>query len=162
VWEELSRQLPGVKGVWILEGAGINTGLVISLKQEFAGHAQLAAMTVSGSYAVAYMLKWIIIVDDDIDPTNMHEVMWALGTRGDAAENIHILKGCWGSFIDPSLSPDKRARNQFDHSLAVVLACKPYSWIKDFPVSIKSPLDLMQMTKDKWQGHFEKKNGSRS
>jgi UbiD family decarboxylase len=157
VWEELNRQIPGVNGVWILEGAGIHTGLVISLKQEFAGHAQLAAMTAAGSYAVAYMLKWVIVVDDDIDPTNMHEVMWALGTRGDAADNIHIIRGCWGSFIDAALSPDKRARNQFDHSIAIVLACKPYHWISEFPTSIKSPQELIQKTKDKWQGCFEPK-----
>jgi UbiD family decarboxylase len=157
VWEELNRQIPGVNGVWILEGAGIHTGLVISLKQEFAGHAQLAAMTAAGSYAVAYMLKWVIVVDDDIDPTNMHEVMWALGTRGDAADNIHIIRGCWGSFIDAALSPDKRARNQFDHSIAIVLACKPYNWISEFPTSIKSPQELIQKTKDKWQGCCEPK-----
>ena len=154
VWEELNRQIPGVKGVWILEGATIHGGLIISLKQEFAGHAQLAAMTAAGSYAVAYMLKWVIVVDDDIDPTNMHEVMWALGTRGDTSENITVMKGCWGSFADPALPPEKRARKQYDHSLAIVLACKPYHWIDKYPPSIKSPPEMIQKVKDKWQAQF--------
>ncbi len=154
VWEELSRQLPGISGVWVLEGAGINTGLIISLRQEFSGHAQLAAMTAAGSYSVAYMLKWVIVVDDDIDPTNMHEVMWALGTRGEVGENIQVVKGCWGSFIDPALSPDKRARGQFDHSTAIVLACKPFHWMKDYPVSTRAPAELIRRTREKWQAHF--------
>jgi len=158
VWEELDRQIPGVKGVWILEGAAIHTGLVISLKQEFAGHAMLAAMTTAGSYGVAYMLKWIIVVDDDIDPTNMHEVNWALGTRiADPEQQIHIMRGCWGSFADPALPPDKRARKHYDHPLIIVLACKPYDWIEEFPPSIKSPAELIQKTKEKWQGHFATK-----
>jgi 4-hydroxy-3-polyprenylbenzoate decarboxylase len=157
VWEELNRQIPGVKGVWILEGATIHGGLIISLKQEFAGHAQLAAMTAAGSYAVAYMLKWVIVVDDDIDPTNMHEVMWALGTRGDASENITVMKNCWGSFADPALSPEKRERKQYDHSLAIVLACKPYHWIAKYPPSIKSPPEMIQKVKDKWQAQFADK-----
>lgn len=155
VWEELNRQLPGVKGVWILEGATIHGGLVISLKQEFAGHAMMAATIASGCYAVAYMLKWVIVVDDDIDPTNLHEVMWALGTRGDASENIHILRNCcWGSFADPALSPEKRERKQYDHSLAIILACKPFHWIAKYPPSIKSSPELIQKTKEKWQSHF--------
>jgi 4-hydroxy-3-polyprenylbenzoate decarboxylase len=156
IWEELSKKIPGVKGAWILEGATIHGGLVISLKQEFAGHAMMAAMAAAGSYAVAYMLKWVIIVDEDIDPTNMHEVNWALGTRIASEDAIHILKGCWGSFADPALPPDKRARKHYDHILIIVLACKPYHWIESFPPSIKSPPEALEEVKNKWRHLFEK------
>lgn len=155
VWEELDKQIPGVKGVWILEGAAIHSGIVISLKQEFAGHAMMAAMITAGSYTAAYMLKWIIVVDDDIDPTNMHEINWALGTRiADPKNAIHIMNGCWGSFADPALSPEKRARKQYDHPLVIVLACKPYHWIDEFPPSIKSPPEMIKKIKEKWQRLF--------
>jgi len=159
VWEQLEKQIPGVKGVWILEGATIHGSIVISLKQEYAGHAMMAAMITAGSYAIAYMLKWIIVVDEDIDPTKMHEVNWALGTRiSDPTNQIHILNGCWGSFADPALTPEKRERKQYDHPLVIVLACKPYHWIKEFPPSIKSPLEEIEKTKEKWQKFFEKKS----
>ncbi len=155
MWEELDKQIPGVKGVWILEGAAIHSGIVISLKQEFAGHAMMAAMITAGSYTAAYMLKWIIVVDDDIDPTNMHEINWALGTRiADPKNAIHIINGCWGSFADPALSPEKRARKQYDHPLVIVLACKPYHWIDEFPPSIKSPPEMIKKIKEKWQRFF--------
>lgn len=158
VWEQLDNQIPGVKGVWILEGAAIHSGIVISLKQEYAGHAMMAAMITAGSYATAYMLKWIIVVDDDIDPTKMHEVNWALGTRiADPTNQIHIMNGCWGSFADPALSPEKRARKHYDHPLVIILACKPYHWIQEFPPSIKSPSDLIEKTKEKWGRWFEEK-----
>jgi len=156
IWEELSKKIPGVKGVWIIEGGTIHGGLVISLKQEFAGHAMMAAMTAAGSYAVAYMLKWVIIVDEDIDPTNMHEVNWALGTRIASEDAIHIIKGCWGSFADPALPPDKRSRKHYDHILTIILACKPFDWIEHFPPSIKSPPEALEKVKNKWRHLFEK------
>lgn len=157
VWEELERQIPGVKGVWILEGATIHGGLVISLKQEYAGHAMMAAMIAAGSYAVAYMLKWIIIVDEDIDPTKSHEINWALGTRiSDPVNQIHVMNGCWGSFADPALTPEKRAAKHYDHPLVIILACKPYQWIHEFPPSILSPREAIEKTREKWQWCFEK------
>jgi len=157
IWEELERQIPGIKGVWIMEGATIHGSIIISLKQEFPGHALMAAMLTAGSYATAYMLKWIIVVDEDIDPTKAHEVNWALGTRiSDPSSQIHIINGCWGSFADPALPPDKRVKKQYDHPLIIVLACKPFHWINEFPPSVKSPPEVLEKTIEKWKPYFEK------
>ena len=118
----------------------------------------MAAMLTAGSYAVAYMLKWVIVVDEDIDPTKMHEVNWALGTRiADPVSQIHVMNGCWGSFADPALTPQKRELKHYDHPLVIVLACKPFQWISEFPPSIKSPLEVIEKTREKWQWCFEKK-----
>ncbi len=90
-----------------------------------------------------------------IDPTDMLQVNWAIGTRCEPENSIHIIKGCWGSLLDPLLPPEKKARSQLDHSTAIILACKPYSWIKEFPASVKTSSQLMQKTKEKWGKFFE-------
>ena len=140
---------------WKLERAAAASGLIISHEQRYAGHAMQAGMTAAGS-RLAYMLKYVIVVDDDIDPTDMTEVMWAIGTRCEPETAIHIQKSCWGSALDPLLPPEKRARGQFDHSLAIILACKPYHWINEFPPSIKSKPEALQKIKEKWEGTLRK------
>jgi hypothetical protein len=64
------------------------------------------------------------------------------------------MNGCWGSFADPALSPEKRARKQYDHPLVIVLACKPYHWIKEFPPRIRTSPELLERTPKKWSHLF--------
>ena len=80
-WIELDRQIPGIKGVWLLDDAAFNMIVVVSLEQKYHGHAMQAAMGVAFSHATNYMNRFIIVVDDDIDPSNMQDVLWAVATR---------------------------------------------------------------------------------
>ena len=149
LWDDLDRQLPGVRGVWQVEETGLLSMIVISLKQHYAGHAKQASMVAAGSNATASGLRYIIVVDDDIDPSNMSEVLWALGTRSDP-EAIDIVRGCWSSHTNPMLPPEKKERREYGHSMAIILACRPYHWIKDFPPSTKPSPDLAKKIKEKW------------
>jgi len=123
------------------------------MKQMYSGHAQRAAMIASGWYGTAWMNRFIVIVDDDIDPSNIGEVLWALTTRCDPQASIDILRGCWGARSDPLLSPEKRRLDQIDLSKAILYACKPYHWIKNFPPAVKSSPELLAKVKQKF---FEK------
>lgn len=149
VWDELDKQLPGVKGAWsVEEGMGASI-IVVAIKQMYPGHAKQAAMVTAGCSAQAYLCRWIIVVDDDIDPSNLAELMWCLGTRTDP-ETVEVIKGCWGTSLDPMLSPEKRERKDFTHSTGIIIACKPYHWIDKFPRSVKVTPALMEEVKRKW------------
>lgn len=50
-------------------------------------------------------LKTVVAVDSDIDITNDSEVLWALATRFQPAEDLLIVDGLPGSPLDPSSSP---------------------------------------------------------
>ena len=134
VWNELDRQVPGVKGVSVIQEAGTYWMIAISLEQKYPGHAKQAALAALGSNVGAYMLKYIVVVDEDIDPSNMDDVLWAIASRTDPELSIDIIRGCWGSQTDPILSPFKRSIHDFTHSTAIILACKPYHWIDQFPL----------------------------
>jgi len=56
-------------------------------------------------------LKHCVIVDDDIDIYNPHEVEWAIATRFQADKNAIILPNQPGSSLDPSgdLTEGKKA-----------------------------------------------------
>ena len=50
------------------------------------------------------MNRFVIVVDDDVDPMNLEEVMWAVSTRCEPAEDIEIMRKSWGSKVDPMLA----------------------------------------------------------
>ncbi len=151
LWDELDKNLPGVKGVWQMEAARGPLMTVVSLRQQYPGHAKQAALVAAGALRGAANLgRIIVIVDEDIDPSNISDVLWALGTRWDPQTATDIIGNCWGISSDPRLEPEKRAKGDFSHSKALILACKPYNWIGQFPASIKSPAEVLEKVREKW------------
>src|SRR3954447_10784068 len=51
--------------------------------------------------------KFYIVVDDDVDITNLQDVIWAMATRCDPGEAIDIVRGVWTSPADPAIRPSK-------------------------------------------------------
>jgi 4-hydroxy-3-polyprenylbenzoate decarboxylase len=150
LWAELDRHLPGVKGVWMMEEAAMHSIPVISIQQQYGGHAKQAALIAAGCSATGTSSIIIIVVDEDIDPSNTSEVIWAVATRIDPETSIDIIRDCWVTKSDPMLSPEDRRLNVQQMSRALILACKPYSWIDKFPASIKSSPELLKKIKEKW------------
>lgn len=148
LWDTVAAQVPGVKGVWMIEDAGLPIP-VISIEQQYAGQAKEAAL--AAKVATRGLVgRFIIVVDDDIDPSNISEVIWALGTRCDPATSIDIIKEVHTTMRDPLILPEKRRLNEFTTSSALIMACKPYHWIKEFPRTNQSSSELLEKTKDKW------------
>lgn len=152
LWDELDRQVQGgVKGVWCPEEGRVRLILVVSVRQQYPGHAkQVGLVTMATYWGGSSMTNFVIVVDDDIDPSNMSEVLWAMATRCDPETAIDIIGGRVGIHSDPRLPPDKRERGDTTVSTAIIYACKPYSWINKFPRSIKPSPEILKKTEDKW------------
>jgi len=150
LWNELEAQMPGVRGVRMVEDASLHTMVVISLKQEFDGHAKRAALLAVGSSATAFCIRFIIVVDEDIDIFNNSELLWALGTRCDPQNAIDIIRGTFGLPGVAWESPEMRRLGTSAQSAAILLACKPYHWIKEFPPSIMSSPERLEKARQKW------------
>ncbi len=147
IWNILDKQIPGIKGVWVSSEAR-KTLIIVSIKQMFPGHAKRVGMIVAEP--TGDPTRFVIVVDDDIDPSNIGDVLWAMGTRCDPASAIDIISGCYSKASDPLLSPEKRARGEFTTSEAIINACKPYYWMNDFPSSTKSSPELLKRVKEKF------------
>src|SRR3974390_2350017 len=84
VWNQLEAAgVPEVRGVWSHAAGGSRLWLTVSIKQMYAGHAKQAGLIASQCHAGAYANRWVVVVDDDIDPANMNQVVWAMCTRFD-------------------------------------------------------------------------------
>jgi 4-hydroxy-3-polyprenylbenzoate decarboxylase len=148
VWRQLEAAgVPGVKGVWSHEAGGSRMWLTVSITQMYPGHAKQAGLIASQCHAGAYANKYVVVVDDDIDPANMNDVIWAMCTRVDAREDVEILRGCWSTTLDPTSYPaDERIFN----SRMVIDACRPWLRRNDFPKVARSSKELDARIKAKW------------
>ncbi|MCR4340079.1 MAG: UbiD family decarboxylase, partial [Gemmatimonadaceae bacterium] len=80
VWSDLDRLgVPGIKGVYAHPASAGGFGAtVVSLEQRYAGHAAQALALVAQAPGGAYYSKWLIAVDEDVDPSDMNQVIWAM------------------------------------------------------------------------------------
>lgn len=148
VWEALEKTaLPGIKAVW----AHCNgLFIVISLKQHFAGHAKMALLTALSARGSTSAYRYYVAVDEDIDPTNLNDVLWAMTTRCDPERQIDIVRGTSSAGIDPILSPQKRNVRDLTCGRVLIDACKPWDWIEEFGKSMTFTPEYEQQIREKY------------
>lgn len=148
IWDELEKAgIPNVKGVWCHEAGGGRMFNIVSIKQSYPGHSRQAGMVASQCHAGAYLGRFVVVVDEDIDPTNTFDVLWAMASRTDPDQSIEIIRRCWSGPLDPRMPPGKKGFN----SRAVIDACRPYEWKEEFPKVVESSPSLRKRTLEKWQ-----------
>jgi 4-hydroxy-3-polyprenylbenzoate decarboxylase len=139
-----------VRGVWAHEACGGRLLIVVSITQRFCGHSRQAGYLTAQCQAAAYMNRLVIVVDDDVDPMNLEEVIWAVSTRCDPAEDIEILRKTWGSRVDPLLDDPGAPYN----TRAVIDACRPFEKRDTFPRVAQSSPARVRETVAKWKALF--------
>jgi UbiD family decarboxylase len=138
IWDHLERSgITDVVGVW---GHCRGLMIVIALKQRYAGHAKQALMAASGLKSSRSMSSYFVTVDDDIDSSNIRDVLWAVCTRGDPVQAVDIIRSGWTEDLDPRLSPQQKTCGDYTMGRVLVDACKPFYWRDAFPrTNIFSP-----------------------
>lgn len=131
--------------------------IVVSIRQRMSGHALQTAMAVLGASAGARNGRWVIVVDEDIDPSNLQEVLWAMQTRVDPATDIRTVDGAWGTPLDPRMPPWKREAQDYTNSRALVLAVRPYAWRGQFPKATRVDREMKATVLAKWAGDLAEK-----
>jgi UbiD family decarboxylase len=141
--------VPDVKAVWAHEIGGARMFTVVAITQRYAGHARQAGHVLNQCGAGAYMSRYSVVVDDDIDPSNLEEVMWAVATRTDPAIDIDIIQRGVGSKNDPMFVAYPYAAAL--SSKAVIDACRPYDRLAEFPPVAEASRALQDRVKAKFK-----------
>ena len=160
LWDTLEKAgIQDVKGVWTYfcstSGGGGLPFIAISLKQRYPGHAKQALLVAAGARSGGYLGRYVVVVDEDIDPANLREVMWAVASRSDPATSLDIVRDTWSTYLDPRIPPEKRAKGEMTNSRGLINACRPFDWIKDFPPVNEISPDLKAKTIQKWPQLFK-------
>ena len=119
---------------------------VVSIKQKYAGHAKQAGTAALSCAAGNRNGRYVVVVDEDIDPTNIKEVLWAMMTRVDPPTNIDIIEGCWSTPLDPRMPPEKRDNKDHTNGRAIFYAVRPFAWKEKFPKVSRSSRELRERT----------------
>jgi 4-hydroxy-3-polyprenylbenzoate decarboxylase len=147
VWDQVEGAgLPNVQGVWCHQNGGGRLFNVISIKNSYPGHSRQAGQLCCNVHAGNYLGRWVVVVDEDIDPSNLWDVTWAMASRCDPIEDIDITRRAWSGALDPR----KRAGDNFN-SRAIVDACRPFEWKDEFPPVAESSPELAAKTFEKWK-----------
>jgi 3-polyprenyl-4-hydroxybenzoate decarboxylase len=158
IWDALEGSaVPGIAGVWCHEEGGSQLLTVISLRTLYAGHSRQAALIASQS--LGNIGRYTIVVDEDVDPSNLNEVMWAVATRADPERSIEILRYCRSNNSDPAvpiaLKRQLGPRGAYFLSRDIIDPCRPFDWKEEYyPIAQISP-ELRTSLLQKWDEVFK-------
>ena len=150
IWANLEASgITDVVGVW-QHVSSLMT--VISLRQRYDGHSRRAALVAAGN---AYMGRMIVTVDEDIDPSNMNDVLWAINTRCEPSESVEILRKGWSSSLDPRIPAEDKARGITANSKMIIDACRPFVWREAFPQASALSIEEARAIEERWGRQLE-------
>jgi 4-hydroxy-3-polyprenylbenzoate decarboxylase len=96
----LQKQFPEILDFYLPpEGCSYRMA-VISMKKQYPGHAK-RVMLGTWSFLRQFMYtKFVIVVDDDVNPRDWKDVVWAMTTRMDPARDITLLENTPIDYLD--------------------------------------------------------------
>jgi 2,5-furandicarboxylate decarboxylase 1 len=95
---ELQKDIPSIKDFRFAFNPGFMYG-IISMKKTHLGEPKQAILS---AFANELYLKYVIVVDDDVDIKNKSEVFWSIATRAQAERDFLIIPGSIGTDLDLS------------------------------------------------------------
>jgi UbiD family decarboxylase len=150
IWDDLDKLgVPGIQGVYCHPaGAGGFGMTVICLEQRYAGHAAQALALAAQVPGGSYYTKWIIAVDEDVDPTDIEQVIWAMSSRCNPIDDIDILRNTWSTWLDPTQNPpEKRPYG----SKALINACKEHRYLPVFSKRTALRKEVYEKVAHEWK-----------
>jgi 4-hydroxy-3-polyprenylbenzoate decarboxylase len=73
---------------------------VVSIRKQYAGHARRVMMAVWSYLRQFTYTKFVIVVDEDIDPRDWSQVLWAISTRVDPARDTMLVENTPVDYLD--------------------------------------------------------------
>lgn len=123
--QELQKKGFPVKGVYCPPEA-VGHMAIVSTHVPFANFAKHLAFAVWGSNP-GRTIWYLVVVDEDIDATNMNEVLWALTTRCHPQRGIFNTGPSWGIALLPFISQYEREKGLGSQ---ILFDC---TWPKEWP-----------------------------
>ena len=111
--------------------------VVRSYRERMTGHARQAALLAASCQSGSYLGRYVVVVDEDVDPTDTFGLLWAISTRADPARDIMIFDRAWSGPLDPLLDPASRT-----NSRAIIDACRPFEKMDEFPRVVQASDEL--------------------
>jgi vanillate/4-hydroxybenzoate decarboxylase subunit C len=99
-YRQMKSEFPEIESINAMYTHGFGT--IISSKMRFGGFAKTLAMRfLTTPHGITYP-KIIIVVDEDIDPFDLQQVMWAITVRFRPERDLIVIPNVPGAYLDPA------------------------------------------------------------
>lgn len=98
VCQALKRVIPAVRRVLVTDGGMGRLHAVITMHKPKRGEGKRAVLLAMGQ---VNLLKFVVVIDDDLDPADWTQVEWALAARFRGDEDLIVLPGVKADRCDP-------------------------------------------------------------
>jgi 4-hydroxy-3-polyprenylbenzoate decarboxylase len=126
--------------------------VIVSTEERYPGYIHTLSSAIWASKVGIYR-PVIIAVGEDIDVTNMDEVMWALTTRVHPVRDIHVKKRAPSHALFPFLSPEERT--MLTGAAVCYDATFPFEWRNKAPVIADFqhgwPKEIQDLVVSRWK-----------
>ena len=103
LYRQIRETMPEVKAVNALYQHGLT--VIIAVESRLGGYAKSVAFRAASTpHGISYV-KNIILVDGDVDPFDLNQVMWAMSTRIRGAQDVIVVPSTPGMPLDPGSEP---------------------------------------------------------
>jgi UbiD family decarboxylase len=144
---ELRRAgVPDVTAAWCHGVGGCRLFNAVAIRQRYPGHAVQAGHVAAQCRAGAYLGRVVVVVDDDIDVSDLSEVIWAICTRSDPERDFEIIRRAWSGPLDPAIEPGRKGHN----SRVIIDATRPWEWRDRFPQPVGPSPSQKAATRERW------------
>ena len=150
IYKQMKADFPEVEAVNAMYTHGYCT--IISSRMRFGGFAKtLGCRLLSTPHGITYP-KLIIVVDEDVDPFDLKQVIWAMTVRFRPERDLAIIPNAPASTLDPAHLVRGLATK------LIIDAAKPV--YPDIPLSDASSVQVPAETAF-WVGEIQKRMGMR-
>jgi 4-hydroxy-3-polyprenylbenzoate decarboxylase len=135
IWNQLEDGgQRGVRGVWthVLESFGA-IWTVVAIDQLYPGHAKEVGLAAAVCPSSNGWGAFVIVVDADVDITNLQEVLWTIAMRCRLDRDVTRIDGIRSSSLFPWVTPDERRSGSVTGSRMIFDACKEFHRKDDYP-----------------------------
>ncbi|MFC1965005.1 UbiD family decarboxylase, partial [Chloroflexota bacterium] len=131
LYDRVKSAVPTIKAVHYGPEKQMASNLVyISIRKRSQGEGRLAGLTALNSDIIS---KIAVVVDDDIDVYNEHEVLWAIGTRVRADSDILIIPRMPTIHLNPCAYNETETWTGYMDAKILIDATKP----ADLPFAVR-------------------------
>ena len=103
IFVQLNSEFPEVVAVNALYTHGLV--VIVSTKTRYGGFAKAIGLRVlTTTHGLGYA-KVVIVVDADVDPFNLNEVMWAVSVKVNPRGDVFVVPNLAENLLDPACSP---------------------------------------------------------
>ncbi len=158
IWDILEKAgVQEIQGVWCHEAGYSRAFTVVSIKQMFGGHDRMAGHLASQCRPGAVAGRYVVVVDDDIDPSNLDDVIWAICSRSDPGTGIDIITNSLGTPLDPIAdNAPSKSMTEYTSNRGIIFATKPFGKLirNEFPKVVETSPELKERVTRQWAELF--------